>query len=352
MNIVPVILSGGVGERLWPASRPDRPKQFLNLTGEESLLVQTVRRFADPGRFAAPIIIANVSHRFLVAEQMLEAGLQAGRIVLEPQGRNTAPAIAVAALIAAREDPEALILVAASDHWMPDATRFLAAVDAGVDSARAGSFVLFGVRPTYPATGFGYIQAGEAFGAVRRVRRFVEKPDEARARQLLEAADHLWNSGIFLMSAQGVVDELEHLAPQVLAGARAALDKAQADADFLRLDADAFAATPSISIDYAVMEKTDRAVVLEADFLWSDVGSWAAVFEMLETDAQGCAARGPVAMEGAVRCFAWSDGPPIGLLGVRDLIVVATSQGVLVATKEAEPLMRSLVARLKRAVGP
>ena len=255
--IVPIILSGGEGRRLWPLSSPDRPKQFLALTGEETLLQQTVRRLAVPGVFAPPIIIGGAGQRFLIAEQLRAAGLAAGRIVLEPKGRNTAPALAVGALIAAAGDPDALILSAHADAAIPDAEAFRATVAAGVAAAEAGHLVLFGIKPSFAATGYGYIAPGEAIdAAARRVARFVEKPPAAEAEALI-AAGGLWNSGIFLMRAATLIAELEAHAPQVLAaGARRAGRRPGADADFLRLDEAAFGAAPSISIDHAVFEPT------------------------------------------------------------------------------------------------
>ncbi|MGH6970852.1 MAG: mannose-1-phosphate guanylyltransferase, partial [Caulobacteraceae bacterium] len=277
--IVPVILSGGEGRRLWPLSSPERPKQFLALTGEETLLQQTVRRLADPEAFAPPIVVGGVGQRFLIAEQLRAAGLAVQRILLEPEGRNTAPALAVGALAALEGDPEALILSTHADHAIADGAAFRASVARGAPAARAGRLVLFGVKPTSPATGLGYIEPGAAIdGAASEVARFIEKPELALARELVSAG-RLWNSGLFLMRAASLVEELERHAPAVLAAARSALSAARTDDDFVRLDPAAFRAAPAISIDHAVMEKTANAAVVAADFAWSDIGSWSAVWE-------------------------------------------------------------------------
>ncbi|MBV9994718.1 MAG: mannose-1-phosphate guanylyltransferase/mannose-6-phosphate isomerase [Caulobacteraceae bacterium] len=341
--IVPVILSGGEGKRLWPLSLPSRPKQFLALTGPESLLQQTLRRLSDPARFSAPIIIGGLDHRFLLAEQVRDAGLSVRRMVLEPVARNTAPAAAVGALLAQAADPDALMLLAPADHTIPDTEAFAAAVMLGAEAARAGALVLFGLKPSFPATGYGYIGPGEPIIAgVRKVARFVEKPAEAAARKLVEAG-YLWNSGIFLLPAARLIAELEALAPEVIAAARAALDNAEADADFLRLDAAAFAASPSISLDHAVMEKTAHAAVVEADFAWSDIGSWSALWEALDKDGAGNVVRGRAVLEAASGCLVHAEGLQVAALGVSDLIVVATAERVLVIAKDQDQQLRRLV---------
>ena len=259
-SIVPVLLSGGTGSRLWPLSRETCPKQLLSLLDEKTLLQQTVLRVGDPTLFDQPIIIANADHRFLIAEQLRAIDKDA-KIILEPVGRSTAPAVAIAALVALRNDPDAIILAMPVDHMIRDPLGFRRAVAAGLPAARAGQFVLFGVKPDAPATGMGYINVGETAGetpAVRRVGGFVEKPDLTTAKRFLADGSHLWNGGIFLLPAKRYLDELERLAPDILAACRAALAGAAEDADFLRLTPDAFAASPSISIDYAVIEKTEQ----------------------------------------------------------------------------------------------
>jgi mannose-1-phosphate guanylyltransferase/mannose-1-phosphate guanylyltransferase/mannose-6-phosphate isomerase len=347
--IVPVILSGGEGKRLWPLSSPERPKQFLALTGPETLLQQTVRRLADPAMFAPPIVIGGVGQRFLIAEQLRAAGLAVGRIVLEPCGRNTAPALAVGALMAHAADPQALILSAHADAAIPDADLFRATIAVGRPAAEAGRLVLYGVTPTFPSTGYGYIEPGAAIdAAARRVARFREKPDIAGAEQLI-AAGALWNSGIFLMRADRLIDELEQHAGEVLAAARAALADAAADADFLRLSEAGFAAAPSLAIDHAVFERTAEAAVVAADFAWSDIGSWSAVWEAQERDACGNATQGPTLLEDVRDCLVFSDGPQVAALGVEGLVIVATEESVLVAPRDRDQQVRLLAERSLRS---
>ncbi len=347
--IVPVILSGGEGRRLWPLSSPTKPKQFLTLTGEETLLQQTVRRLGDPTVFAAPIIIGGAEQRFLIAEQLRAAGLAASRIVVEPMGRNTGPALAVGALLAVEHDPEALILSTHADHSIPDAAAFRQTVALGVVAAEAGKVVLFGVKPTFAATGYGYIEPGPVIdGAVREVVRFIEKPAAAAAQALLDAGC-LWNSGIFLMRAASLVAELERHEPAVLAAARAAIASGHADDDFLRLDPVAFGQAPSISIDHAVMERTANAAVVAADFAWSDIGSWSSVWEAQTRDNHGNAVRGAVVLEEVEGCLVFTDGPKIAACGVTDLIIVATAERVLVVPRHDDQRVRDLAERADRA---
>ncbi|HVN01944.1 MAG TPA: mannose-1-phosphate guanylyltransferase/mannose-6-phosphate isomerase [Caulobacteraceae bacterium] len=346
--IVPVILSGGEGRRLWPLSSPDRPKQFLALIGDETLLQQTTRRLSDPALFAPPIIIGGAGQRFLIAEQLLEAGLTVGRIVLEPSGRNTAPALAIGALLAASAEPDALILSAHADHAIPDVEAFRETIERGVPAAEAGKLVLFGMKPTYPATAYGYIEPGAPIdSAARAVKRFVEKPD-AVAAEALATAGCLWNSGLFLMRAGALIAELETHAPAVLAAASAAIEQAQADADFLRLDAEAFGMAPSISIDHAVMELTANAAVVAADFAWSDIGSWSSVWEAQNRDEAGNASRGAVVLESVTDCLIFTEGPKVAAFGVADLIIVATHERVLVLPRLADQRVRDLAERADR----
>lgn len=343
--IIPVILSGGEGRRLWPLSSPERPKQFLALAGEETLLQQTVRRLSDRALFAPPIIVGGSGQRFRIAEQLRSAGLAAGRIVLEPQGRNTGPALAAGALLALSQDPDALILSAHADHAIPDSAAFLATVTRGVSAAEAGRVVLFGMRPSHPATGYGYIRPGEAIDAdVCTVARFVEKPTEAAAKALV-GEGCLWNSGIFLMRAAQLVAEFEAHAPDVLEAVRAAVSDAQSDADFLRLDPAAFARAPSIAIDHAVMERTSNAAVVTADFAWSDIGSWAAVWETQTKDEAGNAVRGRVVLQGVRDTLVFTEGPVVAACGVADLVIVATPERVLILPRSLDQQVRALAER-------
>jgi mannose-1-phosphate guanylyltransferase/mannose-6-phosphate isomerase len=348
-SVVPVLLSGGTGSRLWPLSRETCPKQLLALLGEKTLLQQTVLRVAEPALFRDSIIIANADHRFLIAEQ-LRAIHTSAAIILEPVGRSTAPAVAIAALAALQDDPDAVILAMPVDHMVGDVVGFRRAVAAGLPAARAGQFVLFGIRPDAPATGMGYIRAGDAVAelpAVRQVGGFVEKPDVATATRFLADGTHLWNSGIFLLPAKRYLEELGRLAPDILIACRAALAGATEDADFLRLAGEAFAASPAISIDYAVIEKTDNSVVVPVDIGWSDVGSWSALWKIGDKDDAGNVRSGDVVLQDSKGCYLRSDGPLVAALGVDDLVVIAASDVVLVTRKERDQDVNKLVARLR-----
>ncbi len=349
-RIIPVLLSGGTGSRLWPLSRETYPKQLLSLLGEKTLLQQTAQRVADPSIFGDAIVVASVEHRFAIAEQLRAAGIAAPTMVLEPFGRNTAPAVAIAALIASETDPDAVILAMPVDHWVPDAAAFCAAVSVGMTAAKSGRFVLFGLRPTAPTTGFGYIRFGDQLdGApgVHNVAGFVEKPNLVAAGRLLAANDHLWNSGIFLLPVRLLIKELARLAPDMLAACRAALAGASRDLDFLRLEEEAFRTCPSVSLDYAVMEKTNLAAVVPANFDWSDVGSWSALWKMGDKDISGNVAIGDVIMEDASGCYVRGEGPLVAALGVENLIITATPDVVLVASRDRDQDVAKLVGRLK-----
>lgn len=348
-SVVPVLLSGGTGSRLWPLSREARPKQLLPLVDERTLLQQTVARVDEPKLFGEPIIVANIEHRFLIAEQLRAIGKDA-TVVLEPIGRNTAPAVAIAALTAVRDNPDAIILAMPVDHMIRDPLGFRQAVAAGLPAARAGRFVLFGVRPDSPATGMGYINVGDATPetpAVHRVGGFVEKPDLATAKRFLADGSHLWNSGIFLLPAAAYLDELERLAPDVLSACRAALAEAVEDADFLRLAVDAFSTSPSISIDYAVIEKTANSVVVPVDIGWNDVGSWSALWTIGDKDDTANVKSGDIVVEDSRGCYLRSDGPLVAALGVDDLVVIAASDVVLVTRRDRDQDVNKLVARLR-----
>jgi mannose-1-phosphate guanylyltransferase/mannose-1-phosphate guanylyltransferase/mannose-6-phosphate isomerase len=348
-RIVPVLLSGGTGSRLWPLSRETYPKQLLSLLGEKTLLQQTALRVADPSLFTTPMVIANVEHRFVIGEQLRAVGMSDPTIVLEPSGRNTAPAVAVAALLASEADPDALILVMPVDHWVRDHAAFRAAVSTGLTAARHGRFVLFGLRPTEPATGFGYIHMGDGLAAapdVRDVAGFVEKPDLTVVERYLACNEHLWNSGIFLLPARQFIDELAQREPGILEICRQAVADATRDLDFLRLDEVAFATCPSISIDYA-MEKTERAVVVPAAFDWSDVGSWSALWTMGEKDRSGNVVIGDAVMEDASGCYVRGEGQLVAALGVEDLVIAASPDVVLVTTRNRDQDVGKLVERLK-----
>ena len=348
-DVLPVLLSGGSGTRLWPLSREAYPKQFLPLVGDDTMLQATWRRVAALSR-RAPLVVANEEHRFLVAEQLRVIGAPTPRIVLEPVGRNTAPAIAAAALIARLDGGDPLLLVLPSDHVVRDDAAFRAAVIAAAPAADAGALVTFGIVPEAPETGFGYIQADVGEG-VRKVLRFVEKPDAATAQAYLDDGGYYWNSGMFLFRASRYLEELERYRPDILAAARAACahldrDGQLHDIEFLRLDRDAFAASPSESIDYAVMENTDAAMVLPVDIGWNDVGSWSALWDVSEQDADGNAHHGDVIAVDTRNSYAYARRL-VALVGVDDLIVVETDDAILVAAKDKVQQVKEVVARLK-----
>ncbi|MGN6512709.1 MAG: mannose-1-phosphate guanylyltransferase/mannose-6-phosphate isomerase [Lysobacteraceae bacterium] len=345
-KLQPVLLSGGSGTRLWPLSREAYPTQFLPLAGEDTMLQGTWRRVA-PIAGAAPIVVANEEHRFLVAEQLRQAGAPTPAIVLEPVGRNTAPAIAAAALQATADGDDPLLLVLPSDHVVRDAGAFRAAVGVAGRAAEQGALVTFGIHPTGPETGFGYIQSEAGGGdGPRRVLRFVEKPDAATARAYLAEGGYSCNSGMFLFRASRYLAELGRFRPDILAAVRAAFATARRDGDFIRLDKDAFAASPSDSIDYAVMEKTDAAMVLPVDIGWNDVGSWSALWDVAERDADGNAHLGDVIAVDTRNSYAYARRL-VALVGVDDLVVVETDDAVLVARKDRVQEVKQVVARLK-----
>jgi len=340
-----VLLSGGSGTRLWPLSREAYPKQFLALAGERTLFQDTWLRAQALAEGATPIVVANEEHRFLAAEQLRQIGVEHAPILLEPVGRNTAPAIAAAALKARAKGDDPVLLVLPSDHVVRDVDAFHAAVRAALPAAEAGALVTFGITPDAPETGYGYIHAAPGEG-VREVLRFVEKPDAATAQQYLDSGNYYWNSGMFVFRASRYLDELNRQQPAMLAAVERAFAAARDDGDFIRLDADAFAASPSDSIDYAVMEKTDAASVLPVDFGWNDVGSWAALWQVSEHDDDGNAWHGDVIAIDSLGSYAHARRL-VALVGVENLIVVETDDAVLVAHKDKVQQVKDVVARLK-----
>ncbi|AWH24145.1 mannose-1-phosphate guanylyltransferase/mannose-6-phosphate isomerase [Stenotrophomonas sp. YAU14D1_LEIMI4_1] len=345
MSIVqPVILSGGSGTRLWPLSREAYPKQFLPLAGDSTMLQATWQRVA-PIASRGPLVIANEEHRFVAAEQLQQVGAEPAAIILEPMGRNTAPAIAVAALEATRDGDDALLLVLPSDHVITDEAAFRSAVQAAAGAAEAGKLVTFGIVPTGPETGYGYIKAADGQG-VRAVERFVEKPDLETASGYVASGQYYWNSGMFLFKASRYLQELERFQPQMLAGSRSAWQQARRDADFTRLDKDAFAAVPSDSIDYAVMEKTADAVVVPLDAGWNDVGSWTALRDVSQQDGDGNAHQGDVIAIDCRNTYAYGQRL-VAMVGLDDVIVVETDDAVLVGKADRMQEVKTVVAQLK-----
>ncbi len=346
-NLIPVILSGGSGTRLWPLSRESHPKQFLPLLGDRSLLQMTWLRLRGLPGMSPPLVVANEEHRFLVAEQLRLVEATPSALVLEPVGRNTAPAIAVAAMRAMADGGDPVLLVLPSDHVIADEPGFRAAVLRAMPAAEAGELVTFGIVPTAPETGYGYIKAAAGEG-VRPVLEFVEKPDAQTAQGYLASGDYFWNSGMFAFRASRYLEELQRTRPAMVAAARESLDKAARDADFLRLDKDAFAACPSDSIDYAVMESTDRAAVLPIDVGWNDVGSWSALWSVVDQDGDGNAHRGDVVARDCRNTLAIGDKRLIALIGLDDVVVVDTDDAVLVARRDRVQEVKDVVATLKR----
>jgi mannose-1-phosphate guanylyltransferase / mannose-6-phosphate isomerase len=346
--ITPVLLSGGSGTRLWPVSRALHPKQLQPLLGDRTMLQETALRLKGEA-FAAPLIVCNDEHRFTIAAQLQSIGIAPQSIVLEPKGRNTAPAAAVAALFLNEREPDALMLLAASDHAIDDVASFHRTVDIAAKAARDGYLVSIGIMPTWPETGYGYIDRGAELPGVHgafAVRRFMEKPNRATAERFIASGTYLWNASIFLFRASTYLEELEKHAPDVLAKAAQALDRCRRDLDFVRLDADSFAQCRSISIDYAVMERTQRAAVVPADIGWSDVGSWSVLWERGEKDSEGNVTTGDVIVEGGRGNFIRSDSRLVAALGVENLIIVTTGDAVLVASRERDQDVKRIVDRL------
>ncbi|AMX01618.1 mannose-1-phosphate guanylyltransferase/mannose-6-phosphate isomerase [Microbulbifer thermotolerans] len=348
--MIPVILCGGTGSRLWPLSREAYPKQFLSLTGSDTMLQATALRLDGIEEVQAPIVVCNEEHRFAAAEQLQEIGHKAQAILLEPCARNTAPAIALAALAALETGADPLLLVLPADHMVADVAAFQRAVAEASALAEAGHLVTFGIVPTRAETGYGYIRRGEAVGEGGwKVAEFVEKPDAATAERYLADGGYAWNSGIFLFRAARYIEELGQHQPEILDACRAAFAGAARDLDFTRVDAEAFSSCPEDSVDYAVMEKTESAAVVPMDAGWSDVGSWSALWELSERDDDDNLLHGDALAEDSSGCLVRADSRLVGLLGVRDLVVVDTDDALLIADKQRVQEVKRLVQRLNAA---
>ena len=352
--IVPVILSGGSGTRLWPLSRAMYPKQFIRFFNGEgrSLLGTTLERLGADESFGPPIVVCNNDHRFLVREELARAKIEPQAIILEPVARNTAAAVAVAALFALRQSADAVLVVMPSDHVVSDRPSFVDGIKRAAGIAAAGRLVLFGIKPAEPHTGYGYIRQGAALdgeGGGFAVEAFCEKPDLARAETYLAEGGYFWNSGIFVLNARKYLEELERLDPRIHAAARAALESATQDMDFLRLEPSAFGSSPNISIDYAVMEKTQAAAMLPLDVGWSDVGSWSSLWQIAPHDEKGNAIEGDALLIDTSNCLVRSERSLVAAIGVEDLVIVDTPDALLVADKARAQDVSTLVAKLKQS---
>jgi mannose-1-phosphate guanylyltransferase/mannose-6-phosphate isomerase len=348
-TIVPVIFSGGSGQRLWPVSREQYPKQLINLVSERSMLQETVARLHDD-RFGDPLVVCNDEHRFIIAEQLREIGVTPQAIILEPVGRNTAPAAALAALMIVDRDPDAIMLVAPSDHAIDDKDHFLDAVDIAATAAERGMLVTFGVAPDHPATGYGYIKQGGPLDDVEgcfAIDQFTEKPDAETATKYLVTGDYSWNSGIFVFAAARYLEILDDIQPDIISACRLAMADGRDDLDFFRPDDGAFESCPADSIDFAIMESTTAGAVVPVDMGWNDLGSWTAMWRISEKDANGNVQIGDVITEDVKGSYLRSEGPLVAAVGVEDILVIATMDAVLVVSKNAVERVRDVVEKLK-----
>jgi mannose-1-phosphate guanylyltransferase/mannose-6-phosphate isomerase len=348
-KVIPVILSGGAGTRLWPLSREMYPKQLLSLTGKQTMLQDTALRLAAIAGAIPPIVVCNEAHRFTVAEQLHAQGIQPSAILLEPSGRNTAPAVALAALKALKIDPDATLVVAPADHVIRDAGKFQQAAEVAVALAQHDKLITFGIVAHAPETGYGYIRRGEGAGPAYPVAQFIEKPPLDLALQYVASGDYYWNSGMFVFKASRYLAELSSLAPDILAACAAAFQAAKSDLDFVRIDKAEFIKCRSESIDYAVMEKTQDALVLPLDVGWSDVGSWSSLFDVLPADEEGNVLQGDVMVHDTHDCYVHSTSRLVAAVGMQDHIIVETKDAILVAPKDRVQDVKDLVAKIKKS---
>jgi len=363
MQITPVILSGGSGTRLWPLSRKQHPKQYLSLAGDGTMLQETILRLNGLDNLADPIIVCNADHRFLVAEPCQQIDIKNPTILLEPVGRNTAPAIAAAALQSLKQTDDAVLLVLSADHVIQDVESFHQAINIASNQAQEGKLATFGIVPTDANTGYGYIKSqGElpigkrgcpgvsknSNDGAHKVEEFVEKPDIKTAESYLEQGNYLWNSGMFMFKAATLIDELTTHSPEIVTSVNNAVDNAVQDLDFIRLDKQAFESSPSDSIDYALMEKSNNVVVIPLDAQWNDIGSWSALHDIGKKDANGNVINGDVFMQDTTNTYIHANGHMIATIGVQDLIIVDTPNATLISTKDKSQEVKNIVEQLQR----
>lgn len=343
--MIPVIMSGGSGTRLWPLSRKSKPKQFLTLFSEQTMFQETLSRLDGLKNLQSPIVVCNNDNRFMVAEQIRDLEIDNPTIILEPLGRNTAPALAVSALQAMESGDDPILLVLAADHIIQDLAAFHQAVSIAKIQAEAGSLVTFGIVPTSPNTGYGYIQADEK-NTVSKVKNFVEKPDLDTAKKYIDSGDYYWNSGMFMFKASALIAELDTFSPEIMASCRQALANSQLDLDFIRLDKEAFEACPSDSIDYAVMEHTNKAVVVPLNAGWNDVGSWSSLWECSEQSNDNNVVHGDTIINDVKNSYIHSEHRLVSVLGLDHIIVVETADAVMVASKDSVQNIKQIVNQL------
>jgi len=351
MTLYPVILSGGSGSRLWPLSREYFPKPLLPLVSEQTLLQETATRLDGLAGLGDAVYVCNEEHRFLVAEQIAELGKTPSTIILEPEGRNTAPALTLAALYLVKRDADAMMVVMPADHVMTAPQQFVEAVEQGSHNAEQGALVTFGIVPASPETGYGYIKRDQQVddSAAYRVARFVEKPDRETAEQYVSEGDYFWNSGIFLMRADRWLDEISQHRPDILKACRQAMNKGTQDSDFFRVNKQDFHECPGDSIDYAVMEKTERAVVMPISAGWSDIGAWSALWDVCDRDADGNVMQGDVIAEDTRNAFLVAQHRCLATVGLDNVVVIETADAVLVASKDKAQDVKAIVSRLKES---
>ncbi len=346
--IVPVILSGGSGTRLWPLSRALRPKQLLSLVSESTMIQDTVSRLNGIDQLAAPIVVCNKEHRFMIAEQMRSIDINPAAIILEPFGKNTAPAVAISAIKTLQIfGDDAVMLVLPADHVIQNTSAFHRAIEAAKQAAMENKLVTFGIVPNSPETGYGYIKAATSNDNIKPVEQFVEKPDKETAESYIKQGDYFWNSGMFMFKASTYLNELEKFNQEMLSASKTSLEKGSDDLDFIRLDKNSFEKCPSDSIDYAVMEKTDQAVVVPVDIGWNDIGSWTALWEVGQSDERGNVTHGDVCVVDSNNSYIHSETRLVSAVGVSDHVIVETADAVLVAHKDSAQNVKDIVDELK-----